>query len=257
MKNGIDSGPTLWSLRPAGEHAGLRQAAQAAGLPLRVLSVQRLSALAAGDALAAALAADTRLYTSPAAVRFALAQAADLRRPGLDVAVGAGTAAALRDAGVQSPLHPLRMDSEGLLGLPALSDGAGASLGVITAPGGRGLLVPALRERGFRLRLAEVYARRSLHGGARQRAAFIRDPAAVLLLSSREAFDVLIHRLPKHRWPTQRPLIASSARLAEHAAASGFLRCQVATSARPDDLVAAAFAAASYNAEAALGRALD
>ena len=257
MKNGIDSGPTLWSLRPAGEHAGLRRAAQAAGLRLRVLSVQRLAALAAHDDLAAALAADTRLYTSPAAVRFALAQGASLRRPGVDMAVGAGTAAALRAAGVESPLHPTRMDSEGLLALPALSDGAGTALGFITAPGGRGLLVPALRERGFRLCLAEVYARRSLNGGARQRAAFMGDPAAVLLLSSREAFDALLFRLPKRQWPTPRALVASSTRLAEHAAAAGFLQCFVAASPRPKDMVAAAFAAASYNGNAALGRAED
>jgi uroporphyrinogen-III synthase len=222
-----------------------------------VLSVQRLSALAANDAVMAALDAAVRLYTSPAAVRFALAQAGDLRQPGVDVAVGSGTAAALRAAGVESPLHPARMDSEGLLDLPALSDGAGTSLGVITAPGGRGLLVPALRERGFQLRLAEVYARRSLHGGARQRAAFTRDPAAVLLVSSREAFDALLSRLPKHQWPTPRALVASSARLAEYAAGAGFSHCFVAASPRPNELIAAAFAAASYNADAAHGRAAE
>ena len=80
---------TLWSLRPAGEHAALRRVAQGAGFRLRVLSLQRLVANPDGAGLAAALAAPVRLYTSPAAVRFAASQAEGrLRREGLDLAVG-------------------------------------------------------------------------------------------------------------------------------------------------------------------------
>ena len=51
------------------------------------------------------------------------------------------------------------MDSEGLLELPALQELAGIDVGLVTAPEGRGLLAPALRERGAELLRADVYVR--------------------------------------------------------------------------------------------------
>ena len=84
---------TLWSLRPAGEHAVLRKVAQDAGFRLRALSLQRLLGRVAAAALGAALAAPIRIYTSPAAVRFARTGTARTTEAGLDLAVGSGTAA--------------------------------------------------------------------------------------------------------------------------------------------------------------------
>ena len=235
---------TLWSLRPAGEHAGLRRAAQAAGLRLRALPLQRLVAREAGAALAAALVAPIRLYTSPAAVRFAAMQA-DLRRPGLDIAVGSGTAAALRRAGAAAVLQPERMDSEGVLGLPALQAVGDQTVGLVTAPGGRGLIPQVLGGRGARLVVAEVYARCMQRGGARRLAAFVDDQGAVLLASSAEALALLCRRLPAAGSPRgdavrARPLVLSSPRLAERAAAEGFRDRRVARGPSPAALVAAA-----------------
>jgi len=237
---------TLWSLRPAGEHAALRRVAQGAGFRLRVLPLQRLVARPDAARLAVALAAPIRLYTSPAAVRFAAMQAGgDLHRPGMDLAVGSGTAAALRRAGVADVRSPARMDSEGVLAMAELQSVGGLALGVITAPGGRGLLVPALRERGAEVRVAEVYQRADLQGGARRLAAFADDPGAVLVASSAEAFGRLEALVPeassvRGRALRLRPVVVSSPRLAALADHAGFVRVVVAEGPTPAALIAAA-----------------
>lgn len=237
---------TLWSLRPAGEHAALRRVAQGAGFALRALPLQRLVMRHDAARLALALAAPVRVYTSPAAVRFAAAQCGSgVIRDGIDIGVGSGTAAALRRAGVLEPRTPSRMDSEGVLALPELQAIDGAVLGLITAPGGRGVLAPALAERGATLRVAEVYAREPMRGGARRRAAFIADDTAVLLASSAEAFARLVAALPAPGTATgrrvrARPVAVSSARLAEQAGQAGFEHVVVAAGPTPAALVAAA-----------------
>jgi len=237
---------TLWSLRPAGEHAALRRVAQGAGFRLRVLPLQRLVARPDDAGLASALAAPIRLYTSPAAVRFAAGQAGgNLGRAGIDLAVGSGTAAALRRVGVADPRSPARMDSEGVLAMAELQAPAAPTVGVITAPGGRGLLIPALRDRGAEVRVAEVYRRVDQRGGARHLAAFARDAGGVLVASSAEAFDRLLSVLPAP--PSRRglalrsrPVVVSSRRLAERAASAGFTAVLVADGPTPAALVAAA-----------------
>lgn len=260
-----DARTTLWSLRPAGEHAALRQAVQAARaeraagveppplparLTLRALSLQRLVARDAGDALRAALAAPIRVYTSPAAVRFAALSAVNgaidgaLARPGIDIAVGSGTAKALQRCGVDAPRRPERMDSEGVLALPELQRIDGRDVGLITAPGGRGLLVPALRERGAVLRIAEVYARATLGGNARRLAGFIADEDGVLLTSSAEALGLLVARLSavgsaKGDRVRGRAVVVSSERLAAIAADAGFLHVIRADGPTPAALIAA------------------
>jgi uroporphyrinogen-III synthase len=237
---------TLWSLRPAGEHAALRQAAQGAGVALRALSLQRLVARDAGPALAAALDAPLRLFTSPAAVRFAAMQArGGLARPGLDIAVGSGTAKALARAGVSAPVRPDRMDSDGVLALPALQGLDGRAIGLVTAPGGRGLLAPTLRDRGAVLRVAEVYARAPLRGGARRVAAFAADASGVLVASSAEALSLLLARLPPADTAIgarlrRRPVVVSSERLGTLLAEAGFRGIRVADGPSPAALIAAA-----------------
>jgi uroporphyrinogen-III synthase len=260
-------GLEAWALRPAGEHAALRRLAQAAGLRLRSLAVQRLSALAeapAAQALAEALAQPLRVFTSPAAVRFASRHAAWRRRPdGMDLAVGAGTAAALREAGASQVAAPARMDSEGLLALPELAGIHGRGIGLVTAPGGRGLIGEALLARGARLRVAEVYRRRALHGGARRIAALLASPAP-LAVSSGEALErlhglVVVRGEFARRRFVARPLVVSSGRLAARAAALGFEDVRLAagpdTGAIVHALVAAASGPAPYNGDAAAGRA--
>src|SRR4249919_366729 len=97
------------SLRPLGQHATLRRHAARLGARTFALSTLRLQALPAGAALAEALRCPLVLFTSPAAVRFAQAARPLRAKAGQSwFAPGAGTAAALRRAGIEGVLHPAR-----------------------------------------------------------------------------------------------------------------------------------------------------
>ncbi|MDH5834988.1 uroporphyrinogen-III synthase [Luteimonas kalidii] len=235
------------SLRPVGGHASMRRAAAAHGAKVLALSPWRIEPRRdAGTraALRAALAADVVLFTSPAAVRAAAGlRRLRPRRGQAWLATGAGTAAALRRVGVADVAAPARMDSEGVLALPALAAIRGRSVALVTAPGGRNLIAPTLVARGARLLRADVYARvpvapspRSL---ARLRA--LRAPA-FLALGSGEALRRVFDALPG---PLQARLrcarvLAASERLEQQARASGFDDVVVAADARPRSLLDAA-----------------
>lgn len=235
------------SLRPVGGHDAMRRAAAAHGMRVLALSPWRIEARdddATRDALSAALGADVVLFTSPAAARAAAALQPLRDRPGQPwVAVGAGTAAALRRAGVRGVAAPSRMDSEGLLALPALQRLDGRSVGMVTAPGGRGLIAPALAARGARVLRAEVYARVPVPPSpaalARLRAL---DRPACLALSSGEALQRMLQTLPGDLLDRLRQarVLAASQRLADLAREAGFVDVRVATDARPASLLAAA-----------------
>lgn len=234
------------SLRPAGQHAAIRRAAAARGLRTIALSPWRI-ALADDDdtrrALRDALAADVVIATSPAAAR-AAAQLHPLRarRGQRWCAVGAGTAAALRRAGITAVSAPTRMDSDGLLALPALAALDGRVVGLLTAPGGRDRIAPALVARGARVLRADVYARAPLPPSPRSLAALrALDARPWLLLSSGEALQRLLACVPADVAARLRGarVVAASERLAGFAHAEGFADVVRAASPRPRDLVAA------------------
>lgn len=240
---------TVLSLRPRGQHAALRAAAARFGARLRAVSPIAITALDTGDArraLAAALAADLVLFTSPNAVRAAAALTPLKPRRGQAwLAVGAGTRRALARIGIAAAA-PARMDSEGLLGLPLLADVRGRHIGLVTAPGGRGMLAPALTGRGATVLRANVYERRIVTLSPAQLAALdaaLREPGrALLALSSGEALQALLAQVPA-RGLAGIAVVAASERLADAARAAGFTRVAVATDARPASLLRAAAAA--------------
>lgn len=199
--------------------------------------------------LRAALAAERVLVTSPAAVRAAGAlQPLRRRREQSWFAVGAGTAAALRRAGIDDVAAPARMDSEGLLALPGLRSVRGSTIGLVTAPGGRGRIVPALQRRGARVLRADVYERMPIAPSPRAVAALRALAApAWLLLSSGEALAHLLDTLPDDAIAALRHarVAAASDRLARLAAENGFAGIITAASARPRDLLDAAASAAA------------
>src|SRR5690606_6418263 len=144
-------------------HAAMRRAAAAHGARVLALSPWRIEArddAATRAALRDALSADAVAFTSPAAVRAAAAlRALRPRRGQAWLAVGAGTAMAVRRAGAAGGAPRARMDSEGLLALPGLRDVRGKAIGLVTAPGGRGVIATTLARRGARILRADVYAR--------------------------------------------------------------------------------------------------
>lgn len=224
----------------------MRRAAARHGGAVIALSPWRLRPLDDGPTrfvLAAALAAPRVLFTSPAAARAAHALQPLAMHPGQQwFAVGAGTAAALRRAGIAGVEAPFRMDSEGLLALPGLQRIDGP-VGLVTAPGGRGTLAPALRARGGEVLRADVYQREPLSPSPRTIAQLRAQAGPIALaVSSGEALQHVLATLPADLASRLRtlPLVVASDRLADIGVGLGFQRCHRASDARPVSLVEAA-----------------
>lgn len=234
------------SLRPAGDHAALRRAAAREGAQLIALSPWRIEARsddAARAALFSALQAPRIVFTSPAAVRAARALLPLQSRSGQTwLAVGAGTARALRNAGIADPVSPRRMDSHGLLALDVLQAVADTEIGLVTAPGGRGLIAAELAQRGARIVRADVYTRVPTRPAASAITRLANSHGCLwLALSSGEALQRIEAILPPHAWRRlQRARVAAASdRLATQAHDSGFSDLVVAAGPGPRDLVEA------------------
>jgi uroporphyrinogen-III synthase len=243
-------GWTVVSLRPSSQQAAMRRAIAARGAVPLALPALRLAAMpdaaAATQALRIALGSSTLVFTSPAAVRFAdrLSPLRGTRALRIG-AVGRGTARALARHGLRA-IHPGEhaMRSEGLLALPEFSAAAiaqaGGDVGLVTAPGGRGLILHALRARGARVRIAEVY-RRLPPRFDRRHADALRASAAprALLLTSAEALTYALERLPADALACLRAalVVASSERLARLAREHGFAAAIEAGAPTPQALL--------------------
>ena len=247
------SGCYVISLRPVGGHGGVRRAAAALGAHTLALSPWRIEECR-GDGvrqvLAQALAAPRVVFTSPPAAA-AAARLQPLRQAPAQhwVAVGAGTARALRRVGAKDVASPTRMDSEGLLAMPELQEVRGLDVGLVTAPGGRGVIAATLAARGARVLRADVYARVPVAPSPRA-VATLRglEAPAWLLVSSGEALEHVLASLPADALAGLRraKAVAASERLAGLARGHGLHVTAVAASARiPDMLAACAGAAAS------------
>ena len=232
------------SLRPRGQHQRLRDVARRAGHAVIALSPLRIvvhdDAATRAD-LRSALDADATLFTSPNAVA-AAKSLVPLQARGAVLAIGDGTAQALRRAGVREVAGPARMDSEGVLARAAVADVAGRSVGLVTAPGGRDAIAPALRARGANVLRADVYVRepcglprtgmRALRGA---------DGRLAVALTSGEALDLAVAQLEPADLARLRQarVLAASERLAAHARRLGFVDVVQAEGPRPAQLVAA------------------
>jgi uroporphyrinogen-III synthase len=159
------------------------------------------------------------------------------------LAVGHGTARALRQRGVREVLVPGQQDSEGLLDHSVLQDLRERRVTLVGAPGGRGILRGQLAAGGARLREVDVYRRTPPRLDRRHIAALLKLPASArVLLSSNEALQNLCRLLPLPALARLRAAIAvaSSERLAAAARDAGFSRIELAASALADDMLAAA-----------------
>lgn len=239
-------GRTIVITRPAGTAAALVRRVRALGgvplllpgLALRGVGDER----AAREALLAALGDDLIIFTSPAAVRHAAALT-PLLTAATVLAVGQGTARALRRHDIRSVLAPARQDSEGLLEQPALQDLRDRRVALIGAPGGRSLLREQLVARGARLSEVHVY-RRVAPRLDRRHIDRVQSlpPSALVWLSSVEALDFLHQWAPPPAWTRMvaATAIVSSERLAVAAREAGFRRIVRAASALSADLLQAA-----------------
>lgn len=139
--------------------------------------------------------------------------APDIVRGANWIAVGRGTADALREAGIDATFPPVET-SEGLLALPDLAQLKGQRILLLSGEGGRTLLADELRKRGAEpIRLA-VY-RRTVPGGELLRDADIdiADIAAVIV-SSGEGGSAWAHCWQKAGGSLSVPVVVPSARVA-------------------------------------------
>lgn len=235
------------SLRPVGQHGPVRRAAANAGLGCIALSTMRIAwcddAQARG-VLRKALAAPIVIFTSPNAVRGAAALAALHEGKRRRVfAIGGGTAAALRRAGLTTIDVPPRADSDALLDMAGLREVTGTTIGLVTAPGGRDAIAPTLRSRGAEVVRADVYVREPHPPSTRAwNALRLARGRPAIAMSSSDALRTLVSHAPPDLLPRLRDarLLAGSERLATEARALGFRDIRVAAGARPADLVAVA-----------------
>jgi uroporphyrinogen-III synthase len=232
------------STRPLNQHGGVRRSAAKAGATTFALSTLELQPLSAQVPLRQALDCPIVVVTSPAAARFANAQVALSSRTGQTwLALGKGSAEALRRCGIERVQLPEGgADSESLLAHSALSRVRGQRIGLITAPGGRGVLADALRASGAKLVVAEVYRRQPRRLSVARLSALDALPIRTgLLITSSEAFGLLWSGLDEASRARllSRPCIVSSERLATQAAALGFRSVLRAADARPASLLAA------------------
>lgn len=235
------------SLRPQGQQAALRAAALAMGgrtLALPPWRLQRIAGAAAAAGLQRALQAPAVVFTSPAAVIAAASAPAFGHSPrGPWLAVGAGTLRALRAAGVTHAQAPERMDSEGLLALPALGAVQGRQVGLVTAPGGRGAIAETLQARGAEVLRADVYRRVPVRLSARALSRLAQAPRPWLLaVSSGEALQRTWAQLApawQQCWRAHMQVVVASERLQRQAHALGLVSVSVADGPTPAQLLAA------------------
>ena len=222
-----------WSvicLRPAMQQAAARRAVQARGA--RHVSLPGLALLPPPDVALArehlrkSLDCPVLVFTSPAAVAFAARLLPLAQTPAEQVfAVGEGTRRALARQGLMALAPPDdAMHSEGLMTMPHW-DAISGRVGLVTAPGGRGVIAAGLARRGLQVQRAEVYQRQPPRLDAWHWRALAQAGAPrAVLVSSGEALDAVLAAVPAQLRPTllDSVAVASSARLALLAGDAGF-----------------------------------
>ncbi len=228
---------TLVSLRPQGQHAAIRIVAKQSNARFCALSVTKLVAEHNKTALESALVSDIRIMSSPSAVSFSQTMA-DLS--GNWLAIGQNTAKKLINAGASSVQTPEIQTADGLLALPIMQNIAGANVGLITAPNGRGLLEKSIQDRGAHLNIAHVYHRKKITLNSRQNSAIDSfSEQTAIFVSSGEAFETLWQQLNLHRQAIIKSslCVASSARLVEYLKSLGIRRVLCSNSTLPKDQI--------------------
>jgi uroporphyrinogen-III synthase len=233
--------------RPTHQADGLcERIEQAHGRPVRYPTLEILGPAdkhAARARLAGASSADLLVFVSANAVAYAFPLLPDQLPLTIDVAaVGSATARALDAVGLPPTLVPERMDSEGLLALPALQSVSGKRVFILRGNGGRELLSDTLQARGAGVVQVEVY-RRALPRRTGGTDNLVRNWAQlvdVVSVTSQAIFDNLLTLLGSAGADLvrQTPLVVISQRLAEHAVEQGCEIVYVAASARDADLMA-------------------
>jgi len=181
--------PDVLVTRPEGQAKSLMEALQKAGFRAVHLPLLRIEALPFS---APAEIPQIVIVTSPnAASAIADTLVTWQRRAAMQViAVGSKTGDILQRSGVCDVQIPERMQSEGILAMPALAQ-SDKSILIVKGVGGRGLLEDALSGRGHRLSTLDVYRRLPPEEQVTQEIGKYLSSDYVWLLSSGEAMQCL------------------------------------------------------------------
>lgn len=234
---------TVLSLRPLGQHAVAHCESEVRGAKFLACSSMKLEAIENDNALKDVLACEYIIVTSPAAVRFAAQSAVFSTAPKSRwFALGEGSASALKKAGITDiAIPPDGSHSENLLAMPELLNIQGRHIGLITAPGGRGLIETTLLKRDAIVQVANLYRRIPLEMSEMELAS-LRDlkPPFALLCSSQEVFQSFWHQmdLALQKKLAQGLWIVSSIRLEGIVKAAGIPRTCISTSPSPAAMLA-------------------
>lgn len=234
---------TVLSLRPEGQHAVAHSASELRGAKFLSCSSIKLEALHNVPELISALACDHIIVTSPAAARFAnQAPAFAYSRESQWFALGEGSASALKKIGVDKILIPDDgSHSENLLAMKQLQNLHGLHVGLLTAPGGRGLIEATLTKRGAKLHVAQTYQRKAVMMKPSELDALrqIEKPFAVLC-SSHEVFKSFWQQLDSALQETLKTglWIVSSERLQELLQHAGISNATISPSPQPEAMLA-------------------
>jgi uroporphyrinogen-III synthase len=234
---------TVLSLRPYGQHAVAHCASKLRGANFLSCSSMKFEAIKNDDELKKVLACDYIIVTSPAAARFAgQSPVFSWTKNSQWFAVGEGTASVLRKIGVQDIDTPeADSNSENLLAMPALQELRGHSVGLMTAPGGRGLIEPELVRRGALVHVAHLYRREIIPVSAEQLEGIDKlHPPFAVLCSSYEIFQSFWQQItPALQAKLQQGFwIVSSARLQVLLQKAGILHTAISPSPQPELMVA-------------------
>ena len=146
-------------------------------------------------------------------------------------AVGDGTAAAMRDRGLEVHCQPeTSTGSEGLLAMPEMQDMAGKHILIVRGIGGRELLADTLKARGATIDYIEVY-QRGLASYDRQ-ACLKALETDKLVCTSGVGIDNLCRIMGEFQAELlSKPLVVISERLKTHALSQGFRAVEVSADA--------------------------
>ena len=219
--------------RPAGQADHLcAMIAEAGGIPIR-LSAMDIQAVAGGGGLDVILSGlhnyDCAIFASRNAVSYAMPLVHGKKLAGLRIiALGEGTADALRAAGLQVIAHGgVQADSEALLALPLLQEAEvrNRRIVIFRGVGGRELLADTLRARGAQVDYAEVYQRTRPHyeKAVLDKIFFVDRPDLIVVTSSAALHNLFAILGPEHRViMLDMDLVVIGARLAGLAQSLGF-----------------------------------
>lgn len=173
------------------------------------------------------------VFTSANAVREMISHQLKIPEQCEIAAIGTSTQQALLDAGFLSDWVPMtEFRSEGLLKLPVFQKIKDKKIIILSGEGGREYLQDVLRDRGAKVEKIAIYKRQCPRGDVSQLEKFFeRNGSKIIVSTSVESLNNLLHLSIKVGSPHEIPLIVVSERMEEAAKTIGFKRVVIAENA--------------------------